>query len=151
MSGPISQAVDEIKRLGGTDKVDVERIAKRYGVEARQLRQRLARSATFARALETNRRQEDSQNQTSSSQTVPRRGSGEKHRVQLRFWVNGILVKLYRQEFYRGDIKIHTRRGSEQCLCGRDLIEHAVPVVSDARRPTLLCECGATYEAEVSQ
>lgn len=142
----MNQAVREIKELGGLQAVDVDRVARRYGIDAGQLRQRFGRAATFARSIENNKTAVPIVE--SAAPSAPRRGSGEKHRVQLRFRINGSLLKFYRQEFYRGELRTHTRRGSEQCVCGRDLIEHAVPVVSDAKRPALLCECGLHYEAE---
>lgn len=149
--GPVSQAIEEIRAIG-PDKADIDRIARRHGVDAIRLRQRISRAVTFERAQELNRA--TSHETKTSGQTPgtvpPRRGSGEKRRTQLRFVVAGLIVKFYRQEFYRGELKLHTRRGCEQCVCGRDLVEHAVPIVSDARRPSLLCECGAVYEAVLS-
>lgn len=146
-NGRLARAVDEARHTPA-ERRDLHRIARRHGVDERLLEQRLRRSATFERALEVNRTEKPLAG--ASPTKHPRRRSGEKHRTLLRFLVGGAVLKLYRREFFRGELKplTHHEGRQRQCLCGRDLVMHGVPVASEVHRPSVLCECGAVYEAQ---
>lgn len=142
--GPLNQAIREIRSLQSLGQdADVDRIARRYGVDSRHIKQRLGRAITFSRSIERRAAVPDLPGESINRALV----TNEKHHIWLWFRINGILVKFNKRDFYRGELIPLTRRGSEQCKCGRDVIAHSVPVVSNDR-PQILCECGVSFDAE---